>query len=93
MPTSFLVARFIRMYGMAAYRGAWPGPGGVVPARVFFLLWQQIPKLTAGERLELAEGSRLGQALVEAPKSPDVKREARRLARLAVPLIYPPLKE
>lgn len=87
------MARFLRVYGAAAYRGTWPTPGGVIPARLFYLLWWQIPALTAGERLEVAEGSRLGQALVEAPKSSEVKREARRLARLSVPLIYPPFKE
>lgn len=64
-----------------------------MPARVFFALWFQIEHLDAGARLEMAEAARLGQVLAEAPKHPAVKREARRLARSAVPLIYSPLPE
>lgn len=93
MPTAFLVARFLRTYGAAAYHGAWPTPDGVVPARLFFLLLAQIPALHAGERIEGIEAARMGQLLAEVPKDASVKGEVRRLARLAMPLIYPPLEE
>lgn len=95
MPTAYLVARFIRTYGAALYLGPWATPDRTIPARLFYLLFHQIPALQAGERLEMAEAGRLAQLLVEAPQKEmaTVKREARRLARLAVPLIYPPSKE
>lgn len=86
----FLVARFIRVYGAAAFRGAWPTGDGGIPFRLFFVLFQQIPALEAGERIEAIEAGRMAEALSMAPKDPKVRAEMRRLAKLALPLISPP---
>jgi hypothetical protein len=67
----------------------------VVPVRLFFLLWQQLPALDAGERLAGAEAVRLGKLLVEADRKDRsrVLGEVRRLVRMAVPLQYPRLPD
>lgn len=83
------MARFLRTYGAEAYRGAWPTRDLVIPFRLFFVLFHQIPALEAGERLEAIEAGRLAEALCANPKNPQLRAEMRRLAKLASPLIYP----
>lgn len=80
----------MRVFGAAAFWGPQYATG-VIPARLFFALWTHLPALEAGERLEAAEAGRLAQCLAEDPKNPRVRSEAKRLSRLALPLIYPEL--
>lgn len=82
------MARFIRAYGPEAYRGvAWQTPDRVIPVRLFFALWQQLPALRAATVLEGAEGAQLGQLLAENPKHHAVKRAVRRLEKESVPVL------
>lgn len=69
--------------------GPWETPDRVIPARLFFALWRQIPALEAGTQLTLATGARLGQLLAEDPKHRAVRSAVRRLERQALPVVWP----
>lgn len=83
-----LIARFIRFYGIAAYRDArWPTRDGVIPAQLFWVLVQEMPGTWAAEQLRAYYASflALGQVQGNREARPALERALRSLTDLAYP--------
>ncbi len=84
--TAFAVALFLRVYGPQTLRGpGWPTRDGVIPWQMFWLLYCQIPRIQAMERLNESTAVAHAIAVSFAGKDPAVEQHTRDELKLLFP--------
>lgn len=76
LPTGYLIARFIRFYGMAAWANpSYPTRDGIIPFGLFYLLLVAMANVSAAERYESYFAALLAGAMVHGGDEGRAERE------------------